>query len=173
MKLFSWIFTFFLVFSFTVEAHGPTPQKAKESILIDAPIEKVWAVVKEFKDIAKWHPGVTESSGDEANQAGSIRKLTLSNGGILEESLDYYSDSDYEYSYRLKTENVEAFPVSFYTASIKLSETDGKTRVQWKSRFYRGDTGNFPPEKLNDAAAVKAMSEFFKQGLEGLKTELE
>ena len=173
MNWLSWIFICLLSVSFTVDAHGPTPQKAKESIVIDAPIGKVWAVVKEFKEIAKWHPGITESSGDASNEAGSVRKLTLSNGGTLEESLDYYSDSDYEYSYRLKTENVEAFPVSFYTASIKLTENDGKTLVQWKSRFYRGDTGNFPTEKLNDAAAVKAMSEFIKQGLEGLKAELE
>jgi mxaD protein len=45
--------------------------------------------------------------------------------------------------------------------------------VTLKSRFYRGDTGNTPPEKLNDEAAVKAMNEFFKNGLSGLKRKLE
>jgi len=45
--------------------------------------------------------------------------------------------------------------------------------VTFKSRFYRGDTGNAPPENLNDAAAVKAMDNFFRNGLAGLKQKLE
>ncbi|HBX61155.1 MAG TPA: MxaD protein, partial [Methylophaga sp.] len=32
---------------------------------------------------------------------------------------------------------------------------------------------NFPPENLNDEAAVKAMTEYAKTGLEGLKASLE
>jgi mxaD protein len=45
--------------------------------------------------------------------------------------------------------------------------------VLLKSRFYRGDTGNSPPENLNDEAAVNAMNQFFKNGLAGLKQKLE
>ncbi|WP_031432546.1 SRPBCC family protein [Methylomarinum vadi] len=155
------------------QAHGPTPQKAKESIVIDAPPAKVWEVVKDFDRIADWHPGVSASSGDGGNEAGVARKITLENGGVLEESLDYYSDADHEYSYRLKAENLEALPVSFYTASLQLSAEGDKTLVNWKGRFYRGDTSNFPPENLNDAAAVKAMTDFIRQGLAGLKSKFE
>ena len=90
------------------------------------------------------------------------------------ESLDFYSDKDHEYNYRLKIENVTAFPASSYTTNIQV--TAGRCRhsvVTLKSRFYRGDTGNTPPENLNDAAAVKAMNVFFKNGLAGLKQKLE
>jgi mxaD protein len=45
------------------------------------------------------------------------------------------------------------------------------SEVEWLGRFYRADTNNEPPENLNDAAAVKAMQEFMKAGLEGLKAK--
>ena len=37
------------ILPFAVFAHGPTPQKADESIVIQAPVEKVWAVIKQFR----------------------------------------------------------------------------------------------------------------------------
>ncbi len=90
------------------------------------------------------------------------------------ESLDYYSDKDHEYNYRLKTENITAFPASSYTTNLQVTTGDaGSSVVTLKSRFYRGDTGNTPPETLNDETAVKAMNAFFKNGLAGLKQKLE
>jgi len=98
--------------------------------------------------------------------------MTLKSG-TLEEGLDYFSDADHEYNYRLKTENTDVFPVSSYTTAIQLIAEGNKTNVKWKSRFYRGDTGNTPPKRLNDEAAVKAMDSFILNGLQGLKETLE
>lgn len=153
-------------------AHGPTPKKADKSIVINASIDKVWAVIKNFSDISSWHPDVISSKGDDKNESGSERSLTLKSG-VLEEGLDYYSDKDHEYNYRLKTENTDAFPVSSYTTAIQLIAEDDKTNVKWKSRFYRGDTANSPPKNLNDESAVKAMDSFIQNGLDGLKETLE
>lgn len=168
-------FLFLLLIPFVAQAHGPTPQKAKESIIINAPVEKVWAVIKQFDAISSWHTDVKSSSGDGKNASDGIRTLTLQNGEQLVESLDYYSDKDHEYNYRLKTENVKALPVSSYTNNIQVTAGDDATSsvVTIKSRFYRGDTGNTPPENLSDAAAVKAMNVFFKNGLQGLKQKSE
>jgi len=165
----------FLLFPVTSLAHGPTPQKAKESVIINAPVDAVWNVIKQFDAIASWHPDVKASSGDGKNASDGIRTLTLKNDGQLVESLDYYSDKDHEYNYRLKTENVTVFPVSSYTTNLLVTAGDDANTsvVTLKSRFYRGDTGNTPPESLNDAAAVKAMNAFFKNGLTGLKQKLE
>ncbi|WP_340122533.1 SRPBCC family protein [Methylobacter svalbardensis] len=165
----------FLLFPVTSLAHGPTPQKAKESITINASVDAVWNVIKQFDAIASWHPDVKASSGDGKNASDGIRTLTLKNDGQLVESLDYYSDKDHEYNYRLKTENVTVFPVSSYTTNLQVTAGDDANTsvVTLKSRFYRGDTGNTPPESLNDAAAVKAMNAFFKNGLTGLKQKLE
>ena len=63
--------------------------------------------------------------------------------------------------------------MSSYTTAIQLIAEGDKTKVKWKSRFYRGDTSNSPPERLNDEAAVKAMNSFIMNGLEGLKEAVE
>lgn len=167
---------FFIVISFlsqAVNAHGPTPQKVDESIIVDASIDKTWAIIKDFDQISQWHPDVKSSQGDGKNESDGLRILALSGGDIVE-SLDYYSEKNHEYNYRLKTENTDAMPVSSYTTAIQLiAEGDNKTLVKWKSRFYRGDTGNSPLENLNDESAVKAMNAFVKQGLKGLKKAVE
>jgi mxaD protein len=56
---------------------------------------------------------------------------------------------------------------------LTAGETADSSVVTLKSRFYRGDTSNTPPENLSDEAAVKAMDAFFKNGLSGLKQKLE
>ena len=175
MNRLSLILLSFLSFPVASLAHGPTPQKAKESITIHAPVDSVWNAIKQFDAIATWHPDVKASSGDGKNASDGTRTITLQNDGQLIESLDYYSDKDHEYNYRLKTESVTAFPASSYTINIQVTAGDDASTsvVTLKSRFYRGDTGNTPPENLNDAAAVTAMNAFFKNGLVGLKQKLE
>ena len=42
-----------LVFSMSVFAHGPTPQKVQESITVNIPPAKAWSVVKSFTDFNK------------------------------------------------------------------------------------------------------------------------
>lgn len=156
-------------------AHGPTPQKAKESISINAPVDKVWDVVKDFGGVSKWHGDVKDSKGDGKHESGGTRTLTFQNGEEIVDELDFYSDKDHEYSYRLKKENVKALPTSSYSVSVTVVAGGNPevSEVTFKSRFYRGDTGNTPPENLNDEAAVKAMNEFFKNGLNSLKQKLE
>ncbi len=175
MIRFPYLLLSFLLFPVTSLAHGSTPQKAKESIIINASVETVWNAIKQFDAIASWHPDVKASSGDGKNASDGIRAITLQNDGQLVESLDFYSDKDHEYNYRLKVENVTAFPVGSYTTNLQITAgADANTSVvTLKSRFYRGDSGNTPPENLNDAAAVKAMNAFFKNGLMGLKQKLE
>lgn len=156
-------------------AHGPTPQKAKESITLHAPVAKVWETVKSFDDIANWHPDLKKSEGDGKNQSGGLRTLTFKNDGTIVEELDYYNAQEHEYSYRLKTENPQVFPTSSHSVDLKVTagDTADTSIVTLKSRFYRGDTGNTPPESLSDEAAVKAMTQFFKNGLAGLKAKVE
>ncbi|MDO9104625.1 MAG: SRPBCC family protein [Methylovulum sp.] len=175
MKFSAIAFSSLLIFPLIGLAHGPTPQKAKESVTINAPVNTVWETTKAFDGIANWHPDIKHSTGDGKHESGGIRTITLQNGGQLVEELDFYSDKDHEYSYRLKTENVQAFPASSYSVTLQVtpgSDADTST-VVFKSRFYRGDTGNTPPENLNDESAVKAMNAFFKNGLDGLKQKLE
>ncbi|MGE0022617.1 MAG: SRPBCC family protein [Hyphomicrobium sp.] len=154
-------------------AHGPTPQKAEEKITIAAPPAKVWAALKEFGDVS-WNPAIKKvaASGGNDPAAGATRTITLATGDLVE-GLDEYSDKDMSYGYRLATENVQVFPVSFYSATIAVAPWGEGSEVTWIGRFYRGDTSNFPPDNLNDEAAVKAMTQFLQEGLKGLKAKVE
>ena len=155
-------------------AHGPTPKKVEESIAISAPPAEVWAFAKDFANIADWHPLVTESKGEGGNAAGATREITLKSGGVLSDGLDEYDEKGMMYGYRLAKENVDAFPVSFYSATLTVApDADGGSTASWVGRFYRADTSNFPPEDKNDEAAIAAMTEFFQEGLKGLKAKAE
>ncbi|WP_333793091.1 SRPBCC family protein [Hyphomicrobium sp.] len=152
-------------------AHGPTPQKAEEKITIGAPPANVWAALKAFGDVS-WHPGIKKAEASGGNEAGATRTITLESGDLVE-GLDEYNDAEMFYGYRLSTEDVEVLPVSFYSATIAVAPSGDGSEVTWISRFYRGDTSNFPPDHLNDEAAVKAMTSFMQEGLKGLKAKVE
>ncbi|MBS7538859.1 SRPBCC family protein [Ancylobacter lacus] len=153
------------------EAHGPTPQKVEESVIIPAPPEAVWKVLGAFGGIAGWHPLVKQASATGGDAPGAERVLTLATGEITD-GLDDYSAAERRYAYRLSKENIEALPVSFYTAEIQVKDAPGGSEVVWIARFYRADTTNEPPDNLNDEAAIAAMTTFFRAGLEGLKAKV-
>jgi mxaD protein len=155
-------------------AHGPTPQKVEEKVEIAAPPAAVWAIAKEFANIGAWHPLIAKSEGKGGNAANGERTVELKSGGALRDSIDEYNEEGMSYAYRLAKENVDAFPVSFYSAVLAVKPgANGGSSVEWVGRFYRADTGNEPPENKNDAAAIAAMKNFFQQGLAGLKAKAE
>jgi mxaD protein len=154
-------------------AHGPTPQKAEETIKINAPPDTVWAVLRDFGGFASWNTAVKISQGEGGNAAGATRTITLKNEGQLVEGLDEVNEAERYIAYRLSKEDIDVFPVSFYSATIGVKPDGDGSVVTWSGRFYRADTSNFPPENHSDEAAVKAMTEFFKEGLAGLKAKLE
>jgi mxaD protein len=153
-------------------AHGPTPIKVNETIFIAAKPEAVWAVAGKFGGIGAWHPDVksVKATGGEAN--GAEREITLQ-GGTLKESLDEYVPGEFKLSYRMSDPNLDAMPVSSYSVTMTIKPTSGGSEVSWHGRLYRGDTGNEPPENLNDEAARTAMSKFLGDGLQGLKKAVE
>ncbi|PZQ13694.1 MAG: MxaD protein [Ancylobacter novellus] len=148
-------------------AHGPTPQKVEEKIEIKAEPAKVWALVKDFGGIKDWHPDVESAAFKDGE-----RTLKLKNGAELVESQDESDDAAMKLGYRLSNEGSPAFPLSSYSATLTVTAKDGGSQVDWQGRGYRLDTSNEPPEGQDDASAVKALSDFFKTGLEGLKKKV-
>ena len=55
------------------------------SILISAPVEKVWSAVRDFGGLSAWHPVIAESSLDSGTdgQVGAVRRLVLGDGGVV------------------------------------------------------------------------------------------
>jgi mxaD protein len=149
--------------------HGPTPQKVDETVEIKAAPAAVWAIAGDFAGIAKWDAEVKASEGSTKK-----RVMTLKNGEKITEEVDEYDPAHMTYTYRMLDPNLKALPASSYSATLVVTAgAQGGTQVQWYGRVYRGDTGNEPPEELDDEAAKTALSKLFKAGLEGIKAKAE
>ena len=71
-------------------------QHVVRSTVIDAPIERVWAVLRDFNSHDQWHDVVEESriEGDErSDQVGCVRSFTLKDGNRIREQLLTLSDT--------------------------------------------------------------------------------
>ena len=110
--------------------------KVKRSVIIDAPIARVWAAVREFDSVVNWNPGVVAAQMESgtATTVGSIRKLDIADGTVFRETLLAHSDLEHFYSYDI----VEGpLPCSNYISTHRFIEiTDGdKTLGIWQGEF--------------------------------------
>ncbi|MGA0530915.1 SRPBCC family protein [Hansschlegelia sp. KR7-227] len=155
------------------DAHGPSRQKVKEEVQINAAPDKVWKVVGNFQD-ASWIPIVDKTEGEKGNEKGATRKLTLKDGGAtVEEELSKYDEATMTYSYRIDKVDVKVLPVNNYSSTVTVKGEGDKSTVTWQGAFYRGYPNNDPPPELNDEAAVKAVTGLYKTTLESLKKKIE
>ena len=154
-------------------AHGPTRQKTAVIIEINAPPDKVWAIVGDFQDMS-WHPAIQKTEGKGGNGEGATRVLTLGPGATIAEEINKYDAAKMMYSYRIAEVDVKVLPVTNYSSTITVSPAEGgKTMVEWKGAFYRGFPNNDPPPELSDEAAVKAITGVYQAGLDALKKKAE
>jgi hypothetical protein len=155
-------------------ADEPARQKITETIQIDAPPAKVWAAIADFHDMS-WLPGVAKTTGAGGNAPDvAKRQLILDNGATIDESLDKYDAGRMSYSYRIDKVDVKVLPVNNYSSTIAVLPAEGgKSKVEWRGAFDRGDPNNDPPPELNDEAAQKAVGKVYRAGLENLKKKLE
>lgn len=155
-------------------AHGPTRQKVRESIEINAPPAKVWAAIGNFQDMS-WVQPVTKTEGEKGNEIGATRRLTLATGATIDEELYKHDADKMSYSYRITAVDVKVLPVTNYSSTLTVSPSaDGKgSLLEWAGAFYRGYPNNDPPPELSDEAAVKAVSGLYRSALEALKKKIE
>src|SRR5690606_11232588 len=139
-------------------AHGPTPQQLSRSVKVAAPPEKVWALLADPASIAAWHPAIAEASM-EGDGAGAKRSIAFKSGGILVDGIDDIGAETMTIRWRLSREDIEVFPVSFYTNSITVTPDGDGASVAWQASFFRADTTNEPEERFSAEAAVAAMED--------------
>lgn len=163
--------------SFTAAAHGPTPQKVEKSITIKADPAKVWAMVKDFGNMQKWHPAIAadklEQKKDDNGDMATYRTLTLKSGGIINEKLRNSDDKDMKLKYEIVS---SPLPFTDYnsTMTVAKGEAAGETTVTWVGRFYRIYKLNPPiPEGQDDKTAIDAVTGIYDSGLANLKKVLE
>jgi NADPH:quinone reductase-like Zn-dependent oxidoreductase len=112
-------------------------QRVTRSTVIDAPIERVWAVLRDFNSHVDWHPVVAESfieDGLPPDQVGCVRNFRLADGAELREQLLALSDRDFVSTYCILDSTI---PLERYVATVRLKPvTDGdRTFWHWQSTF--------------------------------------
>ena len=153
-------------------AHGPTRQKVTQTIEINAPADKVWAVLGKFQDMG-WTGIFVKTEGTGDNGVGATRKLSLPDGGTVEEKLNKYDAAGKSYSYEITKVDPKILPVANYSSTLSVKGDGAKSTVEWKGAFYRSYGLNDPPPDQNDEAAVKAVTGAYTAGLANLKKTLE
>jgi NADPH2:quinone reductase len=141
--------------------------RVSRSAIVDAPIERVWAVLRDFNSHAAWHPAVAESAiegGEPSDQVGCVRRFTLRDGHLIREQLLALSDTDHVSTYCILDATL---PMRRYVATLQLKRvTDGeRTFWHWQSTFDvpRGREGEF--EALVGGGV-------YEGGFEGLRAHL-
>ena len=117
-----------------MERHMP---KVVKSTIIDAPADRVWAVLRDFNGHDRWHPAVASSAierGAPSDKVGCVRRFRLKDGVELREQLLTLSDLEQTFSYCLLDTPI---PLFNYVAHVRLMPvTDGdRTFWGWESRF--------------------------------------
>jgi NADPH2:quinone reductase len=138
-----------------------------QSAVIDAPIDRVWAVLRDFNSHDRWHPAVARSrmENDVAGDVvGGVRRFSLSDGAELREQLLSHSDREYTFAYCILD---SPLPLLDYMATVRLKPvTDGnQTFWDWRSQFRATD---------DRAAELKNLvgRQVYEAGFGGLRTFL-
>ncbi len=154
-------------------AHGASRLKQVEAVEINAPAAKVWQVIGNFHDMS-WLPGVATTTGPGGNKPDvAKREITLKSGAKIEESLYKYDAQEMSYSYFIDKVDLKVLPVTNYSSTLVVLPEGGKSKVEWRGAFFRGDPLFDPPPALNDDAATKAVKVLYRSGLDALKKKVE
>jgi NADPH:quinone reductase len=141
--------------------------KIVRSTVIDAPIERVWEVLRDFNSHDRWHPAIASSSiegGERSDQVGCVRNFKLADGNHIREQLIALSDVDHVSTYCILQSTV---PLERYVATVTLKRvTDGnRTLWHWESSFAA------PPEQARALVDMVAKG-VYEAGFEGLRRYL-
>jgi len=134
------------------------------STIIDAPVERLWSILRDFNGHDRWHPIVAKSEIERAypsDRVGCIRRFLLRDGHELREQLLTLSDLEMTFSYCLLDTPI---PLFNYVAHVRLLPvTDGNRSFwHWESRFTT------PPGREAELARLVG-DEVYTNGIEAVR----
>lgn len=132
--------------------------RAYASIILKAPVETVWSLVRDFNGLPRWAPAIAKSrieGGLDADVVGCVRSFHTHDGIHIRERLLMLDDARYCFSYNFEK---PAFPVRNYIATLRLypvTHTD-QTFAEWEATFDEapGDEGKYERIVSNDVFAA-------------------
>lgn len=161
-------------------AHGPSPQKIIKEVVIEAEPAKVWALVKDFAAIDKWHPDVVSVKSDRRQDAETgaellHREVKLKNGNGFLEKLREVNDDAMKIDYKMLEGAQSTIPVSNYRTVIQVKEgaTPQQSVVIITARFYNKANSMEAPPGQDNPTANKAINTLYDVAVIGLKNALE
>jgi len=121
--------------------------RAYASIILKAPVETVWSLVRDFNSLPKWAPAIAKSKiegGLDSDVVGCVRSFHTHDGTHIRERLLMLDDARYCFTYNFEK---PAFPVKNYIATLRLypvTHTD-QTFAEWEATFDEapGDEGKY------------------------------
>jgi hypothetical protein len=132
--------------------------RAYASAVIPAPVDRVWAIIRDFNGLPDWHPAITRSEiedGKTGDAVGAIRSFFLVDGAHVREQLVALDDLQRTLSYIFVK---PAFPVTDYVSHIRVSPvTDGGGAfVEWSAQFQERpeDAGRYVDAVANGVFAA-------------------
>ena len=141
--------------------------RVTRSAVIDAPLERVWDVLRDFNSHWARHPAVGESrieNDEPADRVGCVRNFQLKDGNHIREQLLALSDSEHISTYCILDATL---PITRYVATVQLKRvTDGeRTFWHWQSTF---DTPRGREKEFSDLVGRGV----YEGGFEGLRSYL-
>jgi len=138
-----------------------------QSTIIDAPIERVWAVLRDFNSHDQWHPAVAGSRMENdfaGDVVGGVRRFSLSDGSDFREQLLSHNDREYTLNYCILD---SPLPLYDYMATIRLKPvTDtNQTFWIWRSQFRA------PNDRATELENLVSR-QIYEAGFRGLRTFL-
>ncbi len=111
--------------------------KVVRSTILNAPVETVWGLLRDFNGHDSWHPAIATSQierGRDADSVGCVRRFRLETGEELREQLLTLSDAETTYSYCLLETPIPLFNYVSHVRLIPVTDHD-TTFWSWEGRF--------------------------------------
>ena len=110
--------------------------KVFRSMVLDAPVDRVWAAVRAFDGVVNWNPGVAAARLETGGptEVGAVRHLDIVDGTVFRETLLAHSDLERFYTYDILE---GPLPVTGYISShrfIPITDSN-QTLGIWESTF--------------------------------------
>ena len=112
------------------------------SAVIDAPVDAVWALMRDFNGLPDWHPRFSRShieDGLPSDRIGCVRNFDIADdGGTIRERLLMLSDKEYSFEYCILD---SPLPVEGYVAKLTLHPitVGNRTLGVWTAEFKMVD----------------------------------
>ena len=141
--------------------------RVRRTTVLDAPVDAVWRILRDFNGHDHWHPIVERSAledGRRTDQVGAVRRFTIRGGERVREVLLTLSDRERRLRYAIVDSDL---PLRGYVAELFLKPvTDGnRTFWSWSSRFRT------PPGEEETLARLVG-EEVYEAGFAGVRAAL-